>query len=821
MCRQNSFPLQITIVATMANTTTGPLSAGSHGSFPQSGSWSMVDIAKLPVQASIGILSRYAAGRVNPYTVLVCEALCNGFQLTARGRANIETAVASLTTVGAVGATLEFGFGVEDLIRSMAKSEQGTVVLVLCAALREVYSLDISTEVLLEMARLSGVGGEWMPSSREWKAMLDACSGVLAKTPFGLRAEVLMQLGNEGQRLGAFQRLEATPQDLRDCSSPKSIAEALFAMAAVSRKEMQAVTLVGGPDTGWLAAVAEWVLDFKVSISNSEGEVTYTNCSGPEVAQVQIISRQRATGLQDVVVEGRTYVLREISEILGGEATASIATTVSGRLEWKTALRSAFLSDFQKLMLSLPSTLGAMLGSAARMFKAIAQADASFPLVYRTACTTYCDQSFGPGFVTNAISWFPELAKLREHMEQAVARPLRDAKLEYEAAIARLRQFCACRACECSSNGFELGTDVEMTPVSASGSDGNGQEGLRSDADDGSDWDPDKYCAVILAETIIVLSRALANVSLDDVNILPMRSGFEQAYGRQLIMRRSARSGSQALNDLGQFAFCMDFDANFSFGLRENDYGTGVRLDLILELFTGERPHLSNNGVSAACSRGLCAYFGILRDVSFSKSGVGAVGIIPGRIQYEKKSYTTLEDRYSIQDEDFDTTIQDLVRSGADFSTLELSVKESSTALECLIQLPRPAGPAETVVAGPANLADLVAARRGLVHCEQGSGRGTGKPCQRMRGLKSEERRRLETDGGHIAMNWMKAPSSAWFFHCQDPLVARVTLAHCAAQYIYRAAIFIVDSECVDCCLRTAAGIETDGDIYFFYLART
>jgi len=243
-------------------------------------------------------------------------------------------------------------------------------------------------------------------------------------------------------------------------------------------------------------------------------------------------------------------------------------------------------------------------------------------------------------------------------MEQAVARPLRDVKLEYEAAITWLRQFCACRACTCSSNGFEPGADVEMTPASASASDGTSQEGSRSDADDGgSDWDLDKYCAVILAETIIVLSHALANVSLDDANILPMRSGFEQAYGRQLTMRRSALGGRQALNDLSQFAFCMDFDANFSFGLWENDYGTGIRLDLILELFTGERPHLSNNGVSAACSRGLCAYFGILRDVSFSKSGVGAVGIIPGRIQYEKKSYTTLEDRYVIQDEDFDTTI--------------------------------------------------------------------------------------------------------------------------------------------------------------------
>ncbi len=195
-------------------------------------------------------------------------------------------------------------------------------------------------------------------------------------------------------------------------------------------------------------------------------------------------------------------------------------------------------------------------------------------------------------------------------MEQAVARPLRDAKLEYEASIARLREFCACRACACSSNGFELGADVEMTPVSPSASEDADPEGSLSDGDaedGGSDWDPDRYCAVILAETIIVLSRALANVSLEDASILPMRSGFEQAYGRQLNMRRSAQSGRRALDDLGQFAFCMDFDANFSFGLRENDYGTGVRLDRILELFTGERPlPLRERGVCRLQQRALC-----------------------------------------------------------------------------------------------------------------------------------------------------------------------------------------------------------------------
>ena len=328
----------------MAHSNVGALSAGSQQRpFPQTGSWNMLDIAKLPVQASIGVLSRYAAGRVNPYTVLVCEALCGGFQLTQKGRQNIERAVTSLTAVGTLGATLEFGFGIEDLVRSMAKSEQGTVVLTLCAALMECYSIDIATEVLLEMARLSRVEGEYMPSSLEWKAMLNACSGVLATTDFPIRAEFLMNLPNKEQRLGAFQRLEATPKNVRTASSPKAIAEALLGLAAISRDKMEAMTLMGGTDTGWLAAVAEWFLDLKISISLDTGEIIYPTTTILDGVQLQIIYATKegnASQIQkDLVCRGKTYILNEISEILDDEAQSAISTTVSGRVEWKGALR--------------------------------------------------------------------------------------------------------------------------------------------------------------------------------------------------------------------------------------------------------------------------------------------------------------------------------------------------------------------------------------------------------------------------------------------------------------------------------------------------
>src|SRR5437762_13177864 len=79
------------------------LSTGSfQNSFPQTGAWNMLDLSKLPVQATLGVLSRYSAVRVNPYTALVGEVLCHNFQLTAKGRRNIKGVVNSLKVVGSV-----------------------------------------------------------------------------------------------------------------------------------------------------------------------------------------------------------------------------------------------------------------------------------------------------------------------------------------------------------------------------------------------------------------------------------------------------------------------------------------------------------------------------------------------------------------------------------------------------------------------------------------------------------------------------------------------------------------------------------------------
>lgn len=671
----------------------------------------MVDLAKLPLQATLGIFSRYAAGRVNPYTVAIGEALCGQFQVTANGRRKLESAISSLSFVGSLGDTLEFGFGIEDVVRSMAKSQQGSTCLALCAALKECYHDDVCVEVLLELARLSKVDGQWMPSSLEWKNLLAACAGTLATSAFSHRAEHFMQQPNREQRLGAYGALEMTPKDYRSCSSPKSIAEALSALAQVSRKAMEKVTIVGGADAGWLGAIAEWLLDLRVTILDTNSEVFHTNVNELEDTQVQIIYSYEQERPQDIQCIGKTYTLHDVSKLFSEEGRPPNAAVVSGRVEWKSALRSSFLSDFRRMM-DIPNTLGELFGSAARIFKAVAHGDKAFPNKYLVACISYCDQSYGVGFVENILSWFPELKVSKSAMETSVSCDLQVAKTAYERCISSLRIHCGCRACQAPSNGFEISEDRDMTPAPDIGTDSSSE--ASTEAID--EWDPDRYCEVIIAETIINLSRSLANIFLHK-ELLPMRSGLEIAYGRQLNSRRSAMSGRQAIVDLGQIAFCMDFDRNFCMGTPDGDDSVEIRLNAVLELFSGQNAQLSTPGFSAICVNGICAFFGILCDASEDRNAVGRVHVLPGRIQYEGKSYSRLQDLTILRERDTDfSTIMAMLNQGEQSYQQSLEVKESSSALQCLLKFTDEQGQKHSI--GPSALAVLLGSRRGLISCK-------------------------------------------------------------------------------------------------------
>lgn len=63
-------------------------------------------------------------------------------------------------------------------------------------------------------------------------------------------------------------------------------------MGRLSAGKEKQVTVMGGQDAGWIAAVAEWLFDFKVVVHGQDGARLYSNCGHfePEVVVVVVFN---------------------------------------------------------------------------------------------------------------------------------------------------------------------------------------------------------------------------------------------------------------------------------------------------------------------------------------------------------------------------------------------------------------------------------------------------------------------------------------------------------------------------------------------------
>ena len=252
--------------------SSGPASGAlvSSNNFQQQGSVSWVDLVDTTLSGTVGILSRYSAAGVDPYTALVAQKLCNNFALPPVGRRHIEDALSGLHCFGNVGKALWFGFGIKHLVHTLADSEQGSICLALCAGLMECYSEPVGAEIFVEMVNLCDAPADLKPSVHQWKALMTACAGVFASTPFPIRLEFFRRLCYPGASTSW-----KCSTDLRWHSTVESIAEVLLALGKVSRRELVSITILGGQDAGWVVAMAEWIFGLTININDANGELVY------------------------------------------------------------------------------------------------------------------------------------------------------------------------------------------------------------------------------------------------------------------------------------------------------------------------------------------------------------------------------------------------------------------------------------------------------------------------------------------------------------------------------------------------------------------
>ncbi|PGH03636.1 hypothetical protein AJ80_08657 [Polytolypa hystricis UAMH7299] len=325
----------------------GALIPANTSNFSQQGSVDWVQLSRSSLTMSVEVLARLSRAGVESITIAMCQALCSQFHIPADTQQRINLAISKLGVKSSYNNVLYFGFGVKNIVRSLAETEQGLASVAICGCLATSYDQHMAAQVLRVMSQLRSAPEELTPSLAQWSALVDACSPTLAASNFPNIVEGFSRLWWESPDNGKFGIL-------RGAASAPALSSALNAIANVSNKSLASVTVAGGPDCAWLAAIAEWVLCLRVDVVTESGQLLYSNYdhSRNGLGQVTIV-RDTNNTYADYLVD-KAYIVPSGSLIWDINLEKGGRIFSHGRSTWSTILQDTFGSDFRKFLDSAP-----------------------------------------------------------------------------------------------------------------------------------------------------------------------------------------------------------------------------------------------------------------------------------------------------------------------------------------------------------------------------------------------------------------------------------------------------------------------------------
>jgi hypothetical protein len=310
----------------MASPRNGGLVIGSTGvaSFVQQGDVDWVAFGNTTWIASAEVLQRFALADVQPITFGAGIALAAQIELSPLGQQRMEEAIARLHGVPLLQDMLWLGFDDRGLVHAMVNTVGGMECVALCSALVHVHSDSFAARILAELWKESDYPDEYEPSHSQFLSLVKLCAGVLVKTPF--MATVDLMLG-EMIRRGP----DGTEDEIPVSSEVKDIARALRGLFQLSRGKVDSITVTGGLECALFASLA--------------------HCNDA------------------IHTPSTTYFLRYVrDDDEDGDGHFVVRTP------WDGCLRRTFGAAFQTFT-ELPHLVGAYLGSLARIYAALAQAE--------------------------------------------------------------------------------------------------------------------------------------------------------------------------------------------------------------------------------------------------------------------------------------------------------------------------------------------------------------------------------------------------------------------------------------------------------------
>jgi len=212
----------------------GPPVPTGGGNFQQSGQLDWVSLSKSTYEFGLGILVRFSEAGLDPVTIVIALITCNRFVIKAEARKRIYDTLSS------------FWFGTKSIIQVLAETEHGMACVALCACMSISYDSFYVAEVLREFCKFREAPPDIIPSIHQWKVLVHICAGSVTDSKFPTLLEGLIRLVLP--RAGVL---------FHQPTSPEALTKAIGALVNVSNGMLANVTIAGGLDCIWLAAISE------------------------------------------------------------------------------------------------------------------------------------------------------------------------------------------------------------------------------------------------------------------------------------------------------------------------------------------------------------------------------------------------------------------------------------------------------------------------------------------------------------------------------------------------------------------------------------
>lgn len=727
----------------------GQSSSDNAPSFIQNGQVDWVAFGNTLWSTSTAVLQRFASAGVQPATYGAGLALASQLQLDRVGNQRMHNALDNLHATSGFGKLLWFGFGVRSFVRVMGDTQLGVNCIALCSTLVELHGEDASAWVLEELWKLHAYPQQYLPSHAQFTALVKACSGVLATTTFGRTAD----------RMHAQDPDPHNWANVPIISNVEDIAKAMQGLFNISKGAVSRISITGGLECAFIAALARWLFNFKTYVEDEAGEVLYKDTS-QEAAQVVVIYSKEAE-LSLVQVSSTTYVLREIDQLIMRDPKIE-QILLTFRTPWDRCLARVYGVAFKELI-SIPHILGGFLGSAARVYSGLALGESHVAGLSRVNYINFNEASYGLGFVHAAVSIFPELDRcngLFAAMQKATDASMEEAVRTIEQTVKNLAQVCKCSLC----------TD----------------HGTRKNA----------YCLLLMAFSIRAMISTIS-CTIRDLELLPTNKGILSTYTDSSGAWDRTREGTTPLLSVALGLGSEDMHGE------DEAYKNVDILSHAIEIFSGYSDHdryysdahpSERNVRTAHVRQGVCYYLECLRSMTSQAEMMRMVHILPGHIHMGDKQFNNIYD-HSVTNstrltalqwdvvEEHDSTII-VAEAGCGNIRVEAFGLEKSMEHELIFfyQVSIPGEPIFKLK--PGQLTYTILKRTGIATCDQ-------IHCDR----------RLAFPCGLVQRGW-QSPESGLKSEYQCFIWPRTSdLVRCAVMELLTSGLFFLRRrECVSCC---------------------